>query len=85
MKGGVDEEDMGVQLCILSVVVPVCSQPAQAVAGKETFAGVKAAGTCVSDGRFDYEKWGQSTVLANIRERWYLTLFYSVIDERSSK
>ena len=50
MKGGVDEEDMGVQLCILSVVVPVCSQPAQAVAGKETIADVKAAGTFVNDG-----------------------------------
>jgi len=41
---------MGVQLCILSVIVPVCSQPAQAVTGKETFADVKAAGTCVIDG-----------------------------------
>ena len=41
---------MGVQLCILSVVVPVCSQPAQAVAGKETVAGVKAAGTFINDG-----------------------------------
>ena len=50
MKGGVNEEDMGVQLCFLSVVVPVCSQPTQAVTGKETFAGVKAAGTCVNDG-----------------------------------
>ena len=50
---GVDEEDMGVQLCILSVVVPVCSQPAQAVTGKETFAGVKAAGMCVNDGRIE--------------------------------
>ena len=39
------------QLCILSVIVPVCSQPAQAVTGKETFTGVKAAGTCVDDGR----------------------------------
>ena len=53
MKGGVDEEDMGVQLCILSVAVPVCSQPAQAVTGKETFAGVKAAGTGVNDGRLE--------------------------------
>ena len=50
IKGGVDEEDMGVQLCVLSVVVSVCSQPAQAVAGKETVAGVKAVGTCVNDG-----------------------------------
>jgi len=41
---------MGVQLCILSVVVPVCSQSAQAVTGKETFAGTKAAGTSVNDG-----------------------------------
>ena len=31
--------------------MPVCAQRAQAVAGKETFAGVKAAGTCVNDGR----------------------------------
>jgi hypothetical protein len=53
MKGGVDEEDMGVQLCVLSVVVPVCPQPAQAVTGKETFAGVKTAGTCVNDGRLE--------------------------------
>ena len=30
--------------------MPVCSQPAQAVTGKETFAGVKAAGTRVNDG-----------------------------------
>ena len=51
MKGGVDEENMGVQLCDLSVVVLVGSQPAQAVTGKETFAGVKAAGTAVNDGR----------------------------------
>ena len=29
--------------------MPVCSQPAQAVTGKETFAGVKAARTCVND------------------------------------
>jgi len=36
-------------LYILSVVVPVCSQSAQAVTGKETFAGVKAAGTYVND------------------------------------
>jgi hypothetical protein len=50
MKGGVDEEDMGVQLYVLLVVMPVCSQPAQAVTGKETFADVKAAGTCVNDG-----------------------------------
>ena len=42
---------MGLQLCILSVVVPVCTQPAQAVTGKETVAGVKAAGTYVDDGR----------------------------------
>jgi len=55
VKGGVDEEDMGVQLCVLSVVVPVCSQPAQAVTGKETFAGVKAAGTCVNDDRIKTE------------------------------
>jgi len=51
IKGGVDEEVMGVQLCVLSVVVPVCSQPAQAVAEKETLASVKAAGTCVNVGR----------------------------------
>ena len=51
MKGGVDEEDMGVQLCILSVVVPVCTQPAQTITRKEAFASVKAAGTCVNDGR----------------------------------
>ena len=31
--------------------MPVCSQPAQAVTGKETFAGVEAGGTCVNDGR----------------------------------
>ena len=51
MKGGVDEENMGVQLGVLSVVVPVCFQSAQAVTGKETVAGVKAAGTAVNDGR----------------------------------
>ena len=28
----------------------VCSQPAQAVTGKEAVADVKAAGTCVNDG-----------------------------------
>ena len=39
------------QLCVLSVAVPVCSQPAQAVTEKETFAGVKAAGTFVYDDR----------------------------------
>lgn len=44
---------MGVQLCVLSVVVPVCSQPAQAVAGKETVAGVKAPGTCINDDRIN--------------------------------
>jgi hypothetical protein len=49
---------MGVQLCVLSVVVPVCSQPAQAVTRKETFAGVKAAGTCVNDGGMS-EKGGR--------------------------
>ena len=38
------------QLCVLSVVVPVCSQPAQAVTGKEAFACFKAAGTFVDDG-----------------------------------
>jgi hypothetical protein len=47
---------MGVQLCVLSVVVPVCSQPAQAVTGKETFAGVKTAGTRVYDGGINWEK-----------------------------
>ena len=41
---------MGVWLCIISVVVPVCSQPAQAVTGKETVAGVKVVGTYVNDG-----------------------------------
>ena len=46
---------MGVWLCVLSVVVPVCSQPAQAVTGKDTFAGVKAPGTCVNDDRIT--KW----------------------------
>ena len=50
IKGGVDEEDLGVQLCVHSVVVPVYSQPAQAVTGKEAFTGVKAAGTSVNDG-----------------------------------
>jgi hypothetical protein len=49
VKGGVDEEDIDMWLCILSVFVPVCSQPAQAVTGKETFDGVKTAGTCVND------------------------------------
>ena len=53
MKGGVDEEDIDMWLCILSVFVPVCSQPAQAVTGKETFDGVKTAGTCVNDGRIN--------------------------------
>jgi hypothetical protein len=42
---------MGVLLCVLSIVVPVCSQPAQAVTGNETFAGVKTAGTCDNDGK----------------------------------
>jgi hypothetical protein len=46
---------MGVQFCVLSVVVPVCSQPAQAVTGKETFAGIKAAGTCVNDNTVNNE------------------------------
>jgi len=41
--------------------MPVCSQPAQAVTGKETVAGVKAAGTCVDDGRMTKNDiWGQS-------------------------
>jgi len=29
--------------------VPVCSQPAQAVTGKETFTGVKAVGAYIND------------------------------------
>jgi hypothetical protein len=37
-------------LCVLSVAVPLFSQPAQVVAGKETVAGVKAAGAFVGDG-----------------------------------
>jgi hypothetical protein len=40
--------------------VPVCSQPAQTVTGKETFAGVKAAGTCINDGRIN--KPGQGAI-----------------------
>ncbi len=38
-------------LYVLSVVVPVYSQSAQAVAGKETFSCIKAAGACINDGR----------------------------------
>ena len=37
-------------LCILSILVSVCSQPAQAVTGKEAFTGVEAGRTCVNDG-----------------------------------
>ena len=63
------------QLCILSVVVPVCSQPAQAVTGKETFAGVKAVGTCINGGKINekYRKYSQSTALTKIRDNCYLT------------
>jgi len=46
-------------LCVLSVVVPVCSQPTQAVTGKETFAGVKAVGPCVNDGKIINRIFGE--------------------------